>query len=294
MTASNTQRSWPEEDIVHDDRSAAAGVHAKVIAADGWPIASAVLTVTDMTGTQVARQQAGADGHVCAPALAKGMYTAIVTAAGYDPVARTAMVSAGGAAELDNVIMARTGGSELPPAGVWTIDPVHSAINVRVRHLGFASIRGRFAEFSGKIEVADPPTESLVQARIEAASIDTSNTMRDGHLCSVDFLDVDHFPAIEFTGSGMRATGPDQWTLLGELTLKGISKHIELDLHYTGTGNDPWGGQRAAFQATTDLRREDFNITYNQILNAGISAIGATLHIELDIEAVQGDQLPQL
>ncbi|WP_020498007.1 YceI family protein [Sciscionella marina] len=270
------------------------GLRAKVASADGWPVAEAVVTVTDMTGTQVAREQAGADGKVDAPALPKGVYTVIVTAVGFDPVARTAMVPDSGVCELGSITVQRAGDTVLPAAGVWTIDPMHSTINVKVRHLGMATIRGRFAEFSGRIEVADPPTESLVQATIDAASVDTSNKMRDDHLRSKDFLHVEEYPEITFNGNGMTATGPDRWTLGGELTLKGVARPVSLDLRYTGCGDDPWGGQRAGFLASTELRREDFGITYNQVLSAGIDAIGATLQVDLEIEAVKGAELPGL
>lgn len=271
-----------------------AGIQARVRAVDGWAVDGAVLTLTDMSGTQVAREQAGKDGVISGDTVPQGVYTAIFTAPGFDPLARTAMVTAGGSADLGPVELSRTGGSTLPAPGVWTIDPVHSAINVRVKHLGFASIRGRFGDFSGRIEVADPPTQSLVYANIDASSVDTSNKMRDDHLRSADFLAVDEFPSIEYTGRELTAVAADRWTLHGELTLKGVSKPVDLDLTYGGTGADPWGGQRAAFHASTQLRREDFNITFNQILAAGVEAIGATLQVELDIEAVQGDSLPSM
>ncbi|MFI2641706.1 YceI family protein, partial [Streptomyces sp. NPDC018610] len=87
-------------------------------------------------------------------------------------------------------------------------------------------------------------------------------------------------------------TGTDRWTVHGELTLHGIARPVDLDLAYLGTGTDPWGGTRAAFRATTELRREDFAINYNQVIQAGIAAIGTTLRIELDIQAVQGTTLP--
>lgn len=268
------------------------GLQAKISAGDGWPVADAVLTVTDMTGNQVAREQAGADGVVSAPAQPQGVYTVIVTAPGFDPEARTAMVSASGDCDLGTVTVQRTGGTELPARGVWTIDPVHSTIDVRVRHLGMATVRGHFGEFSGQIEVADPPTDSRVFARIDAASIDTANKMRDDHLRAPDFLNVDQYPEVRFDGRGMTAVGADRWRLHGELTLRGITREVDLDLHYTGTGDDPWGGRRAGFSATAELRREDFGITYNQILSAGIAAVGATLQVELQIEAVLGDSLP--
>lgn len=275
-------------------QAAQTGVKAKVHSTDGWPVGEAVLTLTDTVGNQVAREQVGSDGAATIPSLEPGLYTVIVTAPGFDPVAKTAMVSATGTCDLGLVTIHRTGGTKLPPAGVWTIDPVHSTIDVRARHLGMATVRGHFGEFGGRIEVADPPTDSLVHATIEAATIDTSNKLRDDHLRAEEFLDVERYPRIEYHGSGMTTLGPDHWRLDGELTLKGVSRPVPLDLHYTGTGEDPWGGQRAGFTATAELRREDFGITYNQVLSAGIAAVGETLSIELNIEAVKGDALPQV
>ncbi|MGH3627503.1 MAG: YceI family protein [Sciscionella sp.] len=267
-------------------------VRAQVRTTDGWPIADAVLTVTDMTGNQVAHVLADADGAVATDPLEPAAYTAIITAPGFEPVARTAVVSPSGPATLGVVPMARAGGVELPAAGPWMIDPIHSTINISVRHLGFASVSGRFAEFGGRIEVGTPVESSTVAATIVAASIDTGNKLRDDHLRSADFLDVDNQPEIAFTGHRIIADGPQRWLLDGELTLRSVRKAIQLELSYLGAGPDPWGGVRAAFHAVTDLRREDFGITYNQVLSAGISAIGATLRVELDLEAVQGDTLP--
>jgi polyisoprenoid-binding protein YceI len=272
--------------------SAGRGVTAQVQTTDGWPVSSAVLTITDTSGQQVARVSADADGKLVTEPLTQGIYTAIVTAPGFAPHARTAMVTASGSAVLGVVPMTRIGGVELPATGVWTIDPVHSTINVTARHLGIASVRGKFAEFAGKIEVNDPAERSTVTAVIKAASIDTGNKMRDDHLRSADFLNVDLHPTIEYIGTGIMPLGGEKWRVDGRLTLNAITRPVELELTYLGVGPDPWGGFRAAFRATTDLKREEFAITYNQVLQAGISAIGTTLRVELDIEAVQGDTLP--
>ena len=128
-----------------------------------------------------------------------------------------------------------------------------------------------------------------MEAVIRAASIDTGNGMRDGHLRSPDFLDVETYPEITYRSTGLTPAGPDRWTVHGELTLHGVARPVDLDLAYLGTGADPWGGTRAAFRATTELRREDFAMNYNQVVQAGIAAIGTTLKVELDIQAVQGD-----
>lgn len=274
--------------------SSNAGIAAQIRGVDGWPVSDAVLTVTDGRGQQVARMPADGAGNAVTPPLPPGSYTAIVTAPGFQPQARTAVVTGAGASRLGVVSLSRSGETTLPPPGPWTIDPVHSSIDVSARHLGFASIRGRFTDFGGRIEVAEPFEGSSVHAQIQAGSIDTGNKMRDDHLRSADFLSVDHHPVIDYRGTGLRRVGPQSWTLHGELTLNGVCRSAPLELTYLGSGPDPWGGARAGFQAATELQREDFAITYNQVLQAGIAAVGATLRVELAIEAVQGDTLPQL
>jgi polyisoprenoid-binding protein YceI len=155
-----------------------------------------------------------------------------------------------------------------------------------------ASVRGRFAEFAGQLEVARPLERSTVRATIQAASIDTGNKMRDDHLRSADFLGVDAHPVIEYTGSSITSLGDEKWRVNGELTLNGVTRAVPLELAYLGVGPDSWGGTRAAFRAVTELKRDDFAITYNQVVRAGITMIGTTLRVEIDIEAVRGDALP--
>lgn len=268
------------------------GVRAQIRTSDGWAVPHAVLTVTDFGGRQVARAVADADGEVGTDQLTAGHYTAIITAAGHAPVARTAVVAASGSAALGVVELVRAGGRELPAPGVWTIDPAHSAVQATARHLGLSSVKGRFAEFGGQIRVGNPVEGSSVHAVIQAASIDTGNGMRDEHLRSADFLDVTRHPTIEFRSTGLAPADKDRWRLDGELTLHGYTRPVRLDLDYLGIGPDPWGGVRAAYRASTVLRRQDFAMNYNQVVQAGISAVGTTLRVELDIQAVQGDQLP--
>ncbi|GAA1359136.1 YceI family protein [Streptomyces beijiangensis] len=269
------------------------GLRAQVRTRDGWAVQHAVVTVTDMTGTQVVRAAADEDGTVRdATSLPPGPYTLIVTAVGYAPVAATVIVTAGGRADAGTVVLARQGGVELPPPGAWTLDPAHSSVGAVAQHLGISSVHGRFTAFSGRIEIAEDVEKSRVEAVIEAASIDTGNAMRDGHLKSADFLDVERFTEITYSSTGLEPAGPDRWTVHGELSLHGVVREVDLDLSYLGTGPDPWGGTRAAFRATADLRRDDFAMNYNQVVQAGISAIGTTLKVELDIQAVQGDSLP--
>ncbi|WP_019887734.1 YceI family protein [Streptomyces purpureus] len=270
------------------------GLHAQVRTRDGWALPHAVVTLTDTTGVQVARATADQEGAVaCDTALAPGPYTVIVTAVGYAPAARTAFVTAAGRADAGTVVLARQGGAALPPPGSWSLDPAHSSVAAVAQHLGISSVRGRFTDFGGRIEIAEDPARSRVEAVIEAASVDTGNGLRDKHLRSPDFLDVAVHPRITYVSTALTPAGPDRWTVHGHLALHGVVRDVALDLAYLGTGPDPWGGLRAAFRATAELRREDFALHYNQVVQAGISAIGTTLKVELDIQAVQGD-LPVL
>jgi len=273
--------------------AAAAGMTARVRSKDGWAVRNAVLTVTDLAGTQTARAEADDDGLAVTGPLAPGTYTAIVMAPGYAPAARTTIVTASGSATLGSITLDRAAGADLPPPGRWTIDPAHSAITITARHMGLASVKGVINEFSGTIDIAEPAEWSTVQTRMRAASIDTGNKMRDDHLRSPDFLDATTYPLIEYTGTGVTPLGDDRWTVDGELTLHGTTRPVQLDLTYQGTGPDPWGGQRAAFRATTELHRKDFGINWNQSVAADVVLIGWVLRVVIDIEAVQGD-LPQM
>ncbi|NEA48604.1 YceI family protein [Streptomyces sp. SID10815] len=270
------------------------GLTARIRTRDGWAVSHAVVTVTDMTGAQVLRAEADHEGAVRDTThLAPGAHTVIVTAVGYQPTAASALVTASGRAEIGTLTLARQGGSELPPPGPWTVDPAHSSVAAVAQHLGISSVHGRFTDFTATLDIApDDVTKSRVEAVIHAASIDTGNTLRDTHLKSPDFLDTAHHPHLTYRSTHLTADGPDHWTVHGELTMHGIARPVDLHLAYLGTGPDPWGGTRAAFRATTELRREDFAMNYNQVLQAGIAAIGTTLKIELDIQAVQGDTLP--
>ncbi|RLL68003.1 YceI family protein [Streptomyces sp. Z26] len=269
------------------------GVRAQIRTRDGWPLQHAVLTVTDTAGAQVLRAVADDDGTVrVRESLPAGSYTVLVTAVGFAPAASTALVARSGRAELGTLVLERQGGSELPPPGPWTIDPAHSRVAATAQHLGISSVHGRFTELSGRIDVAEVPERSGVAAKIRAASIDTGSEMRDRHIRSSDFLNVAEYPEITYRASGVEAVGPSRWTVRGELSMHGVVREVPLDLTCLGTGPDAEGALRTAFRATAELRRHDFSMNYNQVVAAGIAAIGTTLKVELDIQAVQGEALP--
>lgn len=271
------------------------GLTARLRSKDGWAVRNAVLTVTDLAGQQTARADGDEDGLITtAEPLPQGMYTAIMMAPGYEPAARTVVIPAGGSATLGTVTLNRsTAGVPLPAPGKWSIDPVHSAVTLTARHLGIASISGTIGDFSGTIQITEPVEQSTVHAVLKADSLSTGNKMRDDHLRSADFMDVSQFPEIIYEGTSVTPAGGERWTVEGQLTLHGESKPVQLDLSYLGTGPDPWGGTRAAFRATTELKREDFRVTWNDVLPSGAVMIGSVVQIALDIEAVQGD-LPEM
>lgn len=271
----------------------AAGVTAQVRSGEGWAVHGAVLTVTDMVGHQVTRTDGDDDGHLATPPLSAGSYTAIVMAPGFSPAARTAIVTADGSAALGAITLDRSSDIPLPPPGRWTIDPVHTSVTIVARHLGVASIRVRMNRFAGAIDITEPVERSTVHARLEAASLDTGNAVRDEQLRSAEFLDVENHPFIDYTGSGVTQRADDRWRVEGELTLHGITRAVPLELAYQGTTPDPWGETRAAFRALTTLHRDLFGIRWNDALLSGVPQIGLELQVELEIQAVQGD-LPEM
>lgn len=270
------------------------GLTARLRSKDGWAVRNAVVTVTDLTGQQAARADGDDEGLAATGPLEPGMYTAIVMAPGFEPAARTVMVPASGSATLGTVTLGRSAAAApLPPPGKWTVDPVHSAVTLTARHLGIASISGTIGDFSATIQIAEPVEESTVRAVLKADSLTTGNKMRDDHLRSADFMDVSVFPEIVYEGTSVTPVSGERWTVEGTLTLHGESKPLQLDLSYLGTGADPWGGQRAAFRAATELKREDFAVDWNESLPTGAVLIGSVVQVTLDIEAVQGD-LPEM
>lgn len=139
-------------------------------------------------------------------------------------------------------MLARQGDVELPPPGTWTIDPAHSSVGATVQHLGISSVRAHFTQFRDRIEIAENVRQSQIEATITAASINTGNRTRDDHLRSADFLHVDTHPEITYRSAGdVTPAGPDRWTVRGKLTMNALTRPVDLDVTYLGTGHDPLG-----------------------------------------------------
>ncbi|GAA4848578.1 YceI family protein [Actinomycetospora corticicola] len=268
-------------------RSGTQRIAGIAVTSDGWPVPFAVVTVIDAAGQQIGGAAVDDDGRFVLDGLPAGPCTVITSAVGHTPSARPVAGPASG--DLGRVVLTRTGALELPAPGRWEIDPVHSRIAASAFHLGITKVHGRLRRFTGAIDMGPSLETSTVTAAIESGSVDTDDEQRDAHLRAPDFLDVLRFGEIRFSSTRIVGHTADHWTMLGDLELKGVRNRVALDVVYHGAGPDLWGGERAGFSATTQLSRDDFDISWNQSVIAGIFAIGRTLRIEIDIEAVRVD-----
>jgi polyisoprenoid-binding protein YceI len=169
--------------------------------------------------------------------------------------------------------------------GTWDIDASHSTVGFSVRHMMVSKVRGYFREFSGEIVTAEDPAQSSVTATIDLTSIDTRQEQRDAHIRSADFFDVDNHPTMTFRSTAVRTDGAD-WTVEGELTIKGRTKPVVLALELNGFGPDAYGGTRAGFSAKTDISRAEFGVDIQMPMDGGGVVVGDKISVELEIEAV--------
>jgi polyisoprenoid-binding protein YceI len=170
----------------------------------------------------------------------------------------------------------------------WNIDASHSGVNFSIRHLLFAKVRGRFAAWTGTLQLDDEDLcRSAVEVEIDAASIDTGTPDRDKHLRSADFFDVEQFPTLSFKSRRIDKVSDDSYQVHGDLTIHGVTREVTLDSQFGGRATDPWGGERVAFTATTSINRKDFGLTWNAALETGGVLVGDKVEIELEVEAVK-------
>ena len=165
--------------------------------------------------------------------------------------------------------------------GTWNIEPSHSEVGFTVRHLGLSKVRGRFNTFSGTVTIGEDATTSSVTATIELASVDTNNEMRDGHLQSADFFSTESHPQMMFASTSVSAN-----SLTGDLTIKGITKSVTLDLSYNGVAVDGYETTRAGFSAQGEISRGDFGIDFNAPLGLDGMLVSDKVAIELEIQTV--------
>ncbi len=173
-----------------------------------------------------------------------------------------------------------------PPAGTYEIDPAHTSLEFVARHL-MTKVRGRFAYFSGVAEITGDPATSHVEVEVDVASVDTRQPQRDGHLKSADFFDVEHHPKITFKSTGIRPGEAGTWKLDGDLTVRGVTRPITLDVEFLGMAVDPFGNTKAGFEATTEVNREDWGLNWNAALETGGFLLAKTVRLEIEAQLIK-------
>ncbi|MGO4491629.1 YceI family protein [Arthrobacter sp. 2YAF22_2] len=166
--------------------------------------------------------------------------------------------------------------------GTWTLDPSHSEIGFSVRHAGISKVRGQFKEADATLDLAENVSDSKVNATIKTASFDSGDANRDGHVRGEDFFDVEKFPEISFVSSAIVPKG-DAYELVGELTIKGVTRPVALETELNGVAVDPFGNTRAGLTAETTISRKDFGLTWNAILDAGGVLVSDKVAINLEL-----------
>ncbi len=172
--------------------------------------------------------------------------------------------------------------------GDYTIDPAHSRIGFAVRHAMVTNVRGEFTEYEGKLHLdGSDPAKSTAELVIKVASVDTKQAQRDEHLRTGDFFAAETYPEITFRSTSAEEVGGDTYRLHGDLSIKGVTRPIALDLEFTGAATDPYGLNRAGFEGGTTVDRTDWGLTYNAALETGGVLIGEKVKLTLDISAVK-------
>lgn len=176
--------------------------------------------------------------------------------------------------------------------GPWTFDPAHSEVGFTARHAGISKVRGTFRDIDAQLRIADPVEDSRLAATVQMASIDTRNADRDAHVRSADFFDVEAHPTMTFTSTAVVFDG-EEGTITGALTIKGVTRTVELATEFNGVVVDAFGVTRAGFAATTTISRKDFGITWNAALEAGGVLVSDRVVIDLDVAFTAPQDSPE-
>ncbi len=172
----------------------------------------------------------------------------------------------------------------------WNMDTAHSSFEFAVRHMGFATVRGRFNEFTADIESDDAGRLKRVEAVIDATSIDTNEPKRDAHLRSADFLDVEQFPEIHFASKAVEQTGSGRYRVTGDLTIRGTTQPVSFEVEAQDPIIDPYGNKRVAVEGSGKLNRKDWGLTWNQVMEAGALLVGEEVRFTLDVQGIAAEK----
>jgi polyisoprenoid-binding protein YceI len=170
----------------------------------------------------------------------------------------------------------------------WVIDPMHSELGFKIKHLMISHVSGTFGEYEANMETDNEDLSTAqIQATIKAASVSTNNKQRDHHLQNGDFFEVEKYPEISFQSTRVEKLDHEQFIVHGNLTLKGITKPVKLNVEYSGVTKDPWGGQRAGFTITGKIIRSEFGLSFNSVLETGGLALSDEVKIHSEIQLVK-------
>ncbi len=177
-------------------------------------------------------------------------------------------------------------GTEYPAVGTYAIDVSHTEVGFAVRHMAVSKVRGRFGTFEGTLDIAEDPVDSKVSLTIDAGSVDTRDENRDNHLRTNDFFDVANHPTWTFVSTAIRHEGPTEWKVQGDLTIRGVTRSVELNVTLEGVVKDPYGNHRVGFSASTTINRDDFDVSFGAVMEAGGLVVAKKVDIEIELEAV--------
>jgi polyisoprenoid-binding protein YceI len=167
----------------------------------------------------------------------------------------------------------------------WTIDPMHSEVTFKIRHLVISNVSGSFQKFSAEAETEDDNFETAkIHFSADAGSITTGTEQRDGHLKSADFFDIEKFPTVDFVSSSLTKTSGDEYKLKGDLTMHGITKPVELNVEFGGVGKDGYGNIKAGFEVSGKINRKDFGLTWNMATEAGGVVVSEEVKISANVQ----------
>jgi len=178
-------------------------------------------------------------------------------------------------------------GLTIPVAGTYELDAAHKRVGFVVRHLMGSKVRGNFGDATATIIVTDDPMQTQVSATIQTASVNTGQTDRDNHLRSGDFFDAEKYPTMEFRSTGIKSHDGNEFVLDGELTIKDVTRPVELKVEFEGVGRSPYGHDVFGFSATTEIDREDWGLTWNVALEQGGVMVAKKVKIEIEGEAIR-------
>lgn len=170
----------------------------------------------------------------------------------------------------------------------WILDPTHSELGFKIKHLMISNVSGLFKRFQAEAKTeGDDFSTAKINVTVDMDSISTNNEQRDLHLRNSDFFEAEKHPELKFSSTKMEETDSNTFVLHGDLTLKGITKPVKLDVEYSGVSRDPWGGERAGFSLTGKIRRSDWGVNFNSVLETGGVALGEEVKISAEIQMVK-------